>query len=293
MKDKDVEGFTFEEVFVSDDGCGREKELARYFEGRCSSEEEKLFAEHLKGCGPCARTLAAWQAEESAAQNEVLDPVEAKKILEKNRMRLRAVLDVKYPAERPAAAFLRGFKVPAYVHALTLVLLVLLVYPAYRSFVLDREVERMQADLAAERSKAGSADKELRQSYERENRQLKEERIQLTAPALSGSAVYSADLERGGGKKSIDVRFDAQARRVNLVFALPEGDFDSVMMEIQSGTAAVWREEARVDRAVRVVSLYLQAEYFKSGAYTLRISGKSHESTTLAAVYELRITQAD
>ena len=285
-QDKRKESFTFAEVFPDKNECDREAELFRYFEGRLSADEEKPFEKHLATCGTCAGKLAALQQEDRAVQDLVLDSEQAGGIFEKNRARLRGALDAKYaPVQSARLPFLAAFRMPAGAGAFMILLLAVLIYPAYRSFVLDREIERLRGDLESERSKNTAAGSNARAG---EIQRLKEANRELTEPSLSSSAVYSARSERAGEHPTITVNFQG-GRGFDLVFALPPASGDC-MVEVVQGTTPVWRREISVSQANPLISIHLQPGYFHPGEYNLRISERKDGEYRGIVEYRLMIT---
>lgn len=285
-KDKEVEGFSFTEVFQNSNHCYRETDVHRYFEGRLSAEDERSFEQHLASCDDCAGKLAALQTVEQAAENTVLDSDQANRIFSKNRTRLQAALDVKYPVGMSTApSFFGAFRLPPYANALLMLLVAVLVYPAYRSFVLDSQLERTQGELAAEKSKTPPLN-----LNSKELQGLKEENRRLTEPSLSGSAVYSARPERDADQKMITVRLTDRDPNFNLVFALPPADFESYAVDIAQGSSTVWQKQIPSEATGGLISVYLQASSIKPGNYVLRIKGLKGGQSNDVAEYKLKVT---
>src|SRR5262245_14476318 len=122
--------------------------------------------------------------EEPEIQQE-LEPEKSRAILDQNRIRLRAALDTKFQDHKAPAA--RGFQLPAYVSALMLILIAILIYPAYQYFVMPTGYPQQQ---------------EIPRPPE---------------PTLSGSAVYPARRERANEQQTIPIKFDATHSSFDLV----------------------------------------------------------------------------
>lgn len=287
--DKEIRKVSFEEVFGPGKQCDKEAELRSYFEGTASQEESRAMEGHLKECHACARRLAELDREEEAIRAGSPDADRANRILEANRLKLRAALDVQYPLQPPAqvGGFSRGLRLPPYMNAVMALLLVALLYPAYRGFYLERERDGLEKELLTERGHSAEAEAK-KQAYEQELRGLQEERRALIEPSLSGSVVYSARQERGSGRPMVSVNFTAQNDGANLVFALPHGDFEACAAEILSGTGSVWRNEIRP--IAPLISVHLRRGSLKNGDYLLRLSGVKGKTETVIAEYKLKIS---
>ena len=283
MKNNDVERFTFDEVF-GDTTCDRQDELFKYFEQRLPADAEKTFQKHITGCYSCARRLAELQQEQQAAQGISLDPEQSQRIFKVNRIRLQAVLDVKFPGKLPAGVgFWQSFRLPAYANAMLLIVLAVLIYPAYRSFNLDRDLNLARTQLTEEQSE------NVRNAGEIQR--LNDEKLALAKPSLSGSAIYAARRERDTEQQKIDVHFNSQQRSFNLVFALPPEAMQSCVVEIVNGSNVLWHEETAVDGANPMVSIHLESTFFEPGEYLLRVSAKNGNAVNTLTEYKLKISK--
>src|SRR5262249_42728869 len=143
---------------------------------------------------------------------------------------------------------------PIYLNVMLLLLIAAMIYPAYRSVLLSKE------------------------------------RKMLQEPSLSGTVLYAARTERDANVPTIQVHFDQKNRTYNLTFALPPGDFQIFEVDILAGWKDVWHGEISLAGSPPMISVHLRADYFTTGAYVLRISGKKDNTTQVVATYNLAIT---
>lgn len=282
MKKNEVERFTFDEVFGENPTCERQTELFRYFEGRLPADAEKTYHQHLAGCSTCAGRLAELQLEQKATEGLSLDPEQTKRIFNANRVRLTAALDVKYPGEQ-RVNFWQSFRLPAYANAMLMIVIAVLIYPAYRSFVLERDLTLARTQLTDQESA------NVRNAGEIQR--LNEEKQALAQPSLSGSAIYAARRERDAGQQKIDVQFNSQQRSFNLVFALPPEAMQFCVVDIVSGSKILWHSETPIEGMNPTVSVHLESAFFAPGDYLLRISGKNGSAVDGITEYKLKISK--
>jgi hypothetical protein len=275
---KDKVSFTFQDVFPKGSECTRQNDVFRYFQNLVSEDEARSFEQHLTDCSCCAGLLADLDETNSAADATIIDAGKADQIFSQTKAKLEDRLGVPSRAVHiPPPA--RSFHIPAYVNLLLIGLVAALIYPSYKSFVLNNEVTELQKQLSAEKSKVGGVSQQevdaLKQNYENQIQNLNEERSQMLQPDLSGSAVYAVRTERSASSQTINVPFGTQ-QTFNIVFSVP-GDFKSYAVEIFSDGNQVWQKEITVaapaDSPSALISINLKAEYFKDGVYRLKISG--------------------
>lgn len=276
---KEKVSFKFQDVFPGTGSeCNRQDDVFRYFENLQSQGESRSFEQHLKDCTCCAGLLANLDETNCAAEATMIDASKADQIFSQTRAKLEDHLGVRSPLIHiPPPA--RSFHIPAYMNLLLIGLVAALIYPSYKSFVLNNEVTELKKELSAEKSKPVGIPKQeiesLKLNYEKQIQTLNEERSRLMQPDLSGSAVYAVRTERSASNQTINVPFGTQ-QTFNLVFSVP-GDFKSYLVEISDDVKQVWHKEITVtpqtDSPSALISINLKTDYLKDGAYRLRISG--------------------
>src|SRR5262245_61980555 len=275
---KERVSFTYQDVFPEGSNCNRHDDVFRYFEKLLSEDEARTFEEHLKDCSHCGSLLAELDETSRAAEATMIDAGRAEQIFSQTRKKLEDRLGVPSNAVHiPPPA--RSFHIPAYVNILLIGLVAALIYPSYKSFVLDNEVTELKKELAAEKSKSGVPQQDieaLKQNYEKQIQDLNDERSKLLQPDLSGSAVYAVRNERSANSQTITVPFGKQ-QTFNLVFSVPAGDFKNYLVEIFDDGKQTWQNEITVtpqpDSPSALISINLKSDYLKDGVYRLKISG--------------------
>ncbi|MCI0613799.1 zf-HC2 domain-containing protein [bacterium] len=276
---KEKVGFSYQDVFPEKGSeCNRQDDVFRYFENLLSDDEARSFEEHLKDCSSCAGLLADLDETNRASEATMIDASKADQIFSQTRAKLGERLGVPSRALHIPPPE-RRFHIPAYVNILLIGLVATLIYPSYKSFVLNNEVTELKKELSAEKSKSGIPQQEiesLKQNYEKQIESLNEERSKLLQPDLSGSAVYAVRTERSASSQVINVPF-GQQQTFNLVFSVPGGDFKSYLVEISDDGKQIWQNEITVtpqaDSPSALISINLKADYIKEGVYRLKISG--------------------
>ncbi len=276
---KEKVSFSFQDVFPGKGSeCDRQDDVFRYFENLFSNNEAQSIEQHLMDCSFCAGLLADLDETDRAAEATMIDANKADDIYGKTRKKLEDRLGVRSSVihiPQPA----RSFHIPAYVNVLLIGLVAALIYPSYKSLVLDNEVTELKKELSAEKSKGGIPQQEieaLKQNYEKQIQSLNEERSKSLQPDLSGSAVYAVRTERSASTQVINVPFGKQ-QTFNLVFSVPAGDFKSYLVDISGDGKQIWQNEITVtpqaDSPSVLISVNLKADYIKDGVYRLKISG--------------------
>jgi Putative zinc-finger len=276
---KEKVSFSYQDVFPEKSSeCNRQDDVFRYFENLLSEDDARSFEQHLMDCSSCDGLLAQLDETNRAAEATMIDASKADEIFGKTRKKLEDRLGVRSTVihiPQPA----RSFHIPAYVNILLIGLVAALIYPSYKSLVLDNEVTELKKELSAEKSKGGIPQQEieaLKQNYEKQIQSLNEERSKLLQPDLSGSAVYAVRTERSASTQVINVPFGKQ-QTFNLVFSVPAGDFKSYLVEISDDGKQIWQNEITVtpqaDSPSALISINLKADYIKDGVYRLKISG--------------------
>jgi hypothetical protein len=276
---KEKVSFTYQDVFPGTGSeCNRQDDVFRYFENLLSGSEARSFEQHLTDCHYCAGILADLDETNRAAEATMIDASKADEIFVQTRAQLEERLGVRRPRTLHIPPPARSFHIPAYVNLLLIGLVAALIYPAYKSLVLNNEVTELKKELAAEKERPEVPPQDieaLKQNYEKQIQSLNEERSRLIQPDLSGSAVYAVRTERSASNQTINVPFGTQ-QTFNVVFSVP-GDFKSYLVEIFDDGTSVWKNQIVVtpqaDSPSALISINLKADYLKDGTYRLRISG--------------------
>src|SRR5262245_25424247 len=142
--------FQYHEIFGKETNCDRTNSLHQYFEGTLPENQQKEFRKHLADCDSCAKLLAELQEAETAAHDTILDANQADKIFSQNRASFQEQLKEKYGVVTLPPKW--NFRIPNYASAMLMVLIAVLIYPAYRSFVLDQQVTQLTEELNRERN---------------------------------------------------------------------------------------------------------------------------------------------
>jgi hypothetical protein len=276
---KENVGFSYQDVFPEKGSeCNRQDVVFRYFENLLSDDEARSLEQHLKDCSSCAGLLVDLDETNRASEATMIDASKADQIFSQTRPKLEERLGIPSRAlhiPQPE----RRFHIPAYVNILLIGLVAALIYPSYKSFVLNNEVTELKKELSAEKSKSGIPQQEiesLKQNYEKQIESLNDERSKLLQPDLSGSAVYAVRTERSASSQVINVPFGKQ-QTFNLVFSVPAADFKSYLVEISDDGKQIWQNEITVipqaDSPSALISINLKADYIRDGVYRLKISG--------------------
>jgi hypothetical protein len=274
---KDKVSFTFQDVFPKGSECTRQNDVFRYFQNLVSENEARSFEQHLTDCSCCAGLLADLDETNCAADATMIDAGKADQIFSQTKAKLEDRLGVPSRALHiPPPA--RSFHIPAYVNLLLIGLVAALIYPSYKSLVLNNEVTELKKQLAAEKESPDVPPQnieELKQNYEQQIQKLSDERSRMLQPDLSGSAVYAVRTERSASSQTINVPFGTQ-QTFNIVFSVP-ADYKSYVVEIFNDGNQVWQKEITVaapaDSPSALISINLKADYFRDGLYRLKISG--------------------
>lgn len=166
-----------------------------------------------------------------------------------------------------------------YLNAFLLVVIAVLIYPAYRSTVLDGQLEQLQNNA-----------KPLK---DRTTPRIEGPAIPgrpEAAPMLSHAKIYQLHLRRGSGDENeIELAFDEVSQSYTLIFAVPPNDFDSFEVGIVRNGRVVWRSNVRATRknGSQLISVQLKAPYFQDGQYSLQILGRSAQQQTKFQPYKL------
>lgn len=275
--------FSYEDVFQNDEKtCSRESELLEYFEKVLTEKSKPDFEKHLASCSICADHLAALEETTAAAEMTSIDAVKADPIFQTTRNKLENHLQIKYgtPKKIQSRSHLFGnFRIPSYAGALMGGLLLVLIYPAYKGFVLDSEVNRLQRELEVERSlennDPGTLTK-LQREYEEKIQSLSRERDLLKQPSASLSEIHSVRAERTESNGKIEVTYDSTDQIQNLTFSV-QGGYDTYSIELLQDGALIWNDDVKAksgDSQFALISVNLPAAYFKNGQYNLRISAE-------------------
>jgi hypothetical protein len=211
-------------------------------------------------------------------ENIVLDAEKAAKIFSQNREKLEALLDQRYGSHPVSPKmFFERFRFPAYVNAMMLLLIGLLIYPSYRSFVLDHQVARLQGELSLEKDR----------NKQKTVAPVQVEEPRMNEPAVSPSLVYPVRTERSTEEKTIRLKFSEAQKSFTLVFSVPVEEFKGYFFEISQNHQTVWQSAMPIQSGL--ISLNLHSGYLSRGEYTLTIYGVSGEKKTSLTTYKLLI----
>lgn len=294
---KEKVSFTYQDVFPETSSeCNRQDDVFRYFENLLLEDEARSFEQHLKNCSYCAGILVELDETNRAAEATMIDASKADQIFGQTRAKLEDRLGVRSRALHiPPPA--RSFHIPAYLNLLLIGLVAALIYPSYKSLVLNNEVTELKKELSAEKSKSVGVPQQemeaLKQNYEKQIQSLNDERSRLIQPDLSGSAVYAVRTERSASIQTINAAFGTQ-QTFNVVFSVP-GDFKSYVVEISDGANQVWNKNITVtpqaDSPSALISINLKSDYLKDGVYRLKISGIDSQNAPMQLEeYKLKVS---
>jgi cell division protein FtsL len=303
---KENNHFTFDELYGNKQNhCEYgENGVFEYFEDQLLEEDRQKFEQHLTACSQCPAKLAALQDMELAVLKTELDSDEANRIFTQNRAKIETYLNQKYPSAKPQPSqeegifsrFFRIFAMPGYANAMVVALLLVLIYPAYKSMQLNQEVTRLRSDLNEEkaRNSASSASvTEAAKAFEKQIQELQEQQQTLMAPTLSASVVQAARTERSGETETITVPFSTAQRSFNILFSVPSHQ-EAYQVQIIQNEKVVWEEQFHpsqsADAANVLISMNLRAGYLAEGTYHLVISGIGKGGSSKLATYRLKIS---
>jgi hypothetical protein len=296
--------FTFTDIFPDADfTCNREDEVFQYFQQLLSEKNAEIFEQHLKTCSRCASRLADLHETAEAGESTAIDARKADDIFRQTLSKLEDRLGVESTPKLSPAIYAQSksrFRIPAYVNLILVGLVALLIYPSYKSFVLDEEVAKLQNELNQERSRpvpaAGENIAELKQGYEKEIQRLNAEREKSLQPDLAGSSVYSVRSERGSSVETIPVNFSENRTAHTLVFSVQNTDYKNYIVEILQEGKTVWQDQINlVDQSTAegsLISVTLKANSLKEGNYRLKISGSSPAGTSPISEYRLNVKKS-
>ena len=274
--------YSFQDVFRTKENCDQTEILYEYFQDLLSKEDQESFEQHLTGCSICAQLLAELDESERVSGRTVVDAEKADKIFRQNRAQIEEMLDKKYGAASPVVPVARKFPFPAYVNAMLVLLVVLLIYPSYRSFVLEREVTRLQHEMAnLPQQTPAPAGPQVQPPGPAVS--------QAAEPVVSPSLVFPVRAERDAEQRTIRIPFDEEHQTFTLLFSLPSDNFERYVLEIERQNQNIWRKEIQTVRGEtsQLTSVTLHSGYFHEGEYQLRISGIQEAGMTQLSVYKL------
>jgi hypothetical protein len=274
--------YSFHDVFGTSENCDQAETLYEYFQDSLSKKDQEKFEQHLGDCSICAQMLSQLSESVRVTDRTVLDAEKADKIFRQNRVQIEEMLNQKYGTGSPLVPVARKFRLPANVNAMLVLLVFLLIYPSYRSFVLEREVTRLQHEIA----------NLPKQTAAPQVKPLGPVVSQPPEPVLSPSLVFPVRAERDAEQKTIRITFD-ENQTFALLFSLPADNFDRYVLEIDRQNRNIWRKEipALHDVTSHLISITLHSGYFQQGEYQLYISGKEGANTTQLAIYKLIISE--
>jgi len=279
MNNKRNEQFRFQDIFGSEENCDRTDTMYQYFEGSLSKNDQEEFRTHLKDCDNCSGLLAELQEAESAGQNTILDATKADKIFSENRTKIQHWLNEKYPVSTlPPPRW--NFRIPAYANAMLIFLIVILAYPAYRSFILERQVTELSEELSHQKN------------ITTQQKPVDHPQPLIAEPEVSPSLLYPVRVERDTAANTIRVSFEKN-RTFTVLFSLPPEDFQNYTVEIMKENQTIWQSQVAAfgGEPSKLISVQLHKEYFQEGKYDLKIFGNGGETKTLLSQFKLIISR--
>jgi hypothetical protein len=280
-KKRATERFTHDDIFNMQGNCERNEEVFRYFQGLMTDPERKEFGKHIVECGHCTVLLSNLEESENGAENTILDSEKANEIFRRTRTKLR-----KQKSSLSVIDAFRGFHVPAYVNGLLTLMVLLLVYPAYRGFLLDDQVSNLQDELRMEKAKQRFPDPQ-------ESQEPAGQLVPSSEPVISPTEVYSIRTERDSETRTIRVVFHREQKAFTIVFSLPQESYESYVLEIVRADKTFWKREfpAIPSESSPLLSIHLQENFFKTGNYRLKISANRSGSAIQLSEYRLIISK--
>jgi hypothetical protein len=194
-------------------------------------------------------------------------------------VQIEEILNKKYGTGSSVVPVAWKFRLPVYANAMLVLLVVLLIYPSYRSFVLEREVTRLRHELA---------NLPRQTAPQTPQRKPPEPAVsQPSEPVISPSLVFSVRAARTAEQKTIRLNFD-ENQTLALLFTLPD-NFDRYVLEIDIQNRNIWRKEIQAvpGEASQLISVTLHSGYFQKDEHQLEISGLNGARMTQLAVYKL------
>ena len=270
--------YSFHDVFSTKENCDQTEILYEYFQDSLSKEDQEKFEQHLAGCPVCAQMLSELSESDRVLDRTVLDAEKADKIFGQNRVQIEEMLNKKYGTGSPVVPVTWKFRLPVYANAMLVLLVVLLIYPSYRSFVLEREVTRLQHEIA----------NQPKQTSAPQRKPVAPVVSQSSEPVVSPSLVFPVRVERDAEQKTIRITFD-ENQTFALLFSLPSDNFDRYVLEIDRQNRNIWRKEIQAvpGEASQLTSVTLHSSYFQKDEHQLRISGLKGAKITQLNVYKL------
>ena len=289
-KENEFQELTLEEVFAEAPPCAQTTNVIRYHEDLLNEPERLTFEKHLKECFPCAQALIQVHRAAEAGDEVALDPDKSRKIFEESRLRLRAHLDAVYDRSKiqkvvPGPGRPAYFHFPPYLNAILLVVIAALIYPAYRGFVWEQQIDILQQRPTQE------VIEQMKRDSEKRIQEFNAEKQKLVEPEVSGTNIYSIRPERDGKSDLIEIQFDGSQNIFPLTFALPAVDFGSYEVGVFRSGKIVWQTSYSPPTAHGLLSIQFKRGYFENGTYLLRLEGKGEKGISLLAEYTLRISQ--
>lgn len=258
--------FSFDDIFL-EASCDRRDSLYEYFQGILSERHPEEFLKHLSACATCTRLLAELEESKLAAENTVLDVEQADRLFRQNRVKIEDRLNQKFGIQQRPVLLRDLFRFPAYVNVMMIVLVAVLIYPSYRSFVLDQQVAQLRGELATEKAR------------------MPEKMVvpQTIGPSVSAALVYPVRNERDPEQKTIRIT----QKDSTLVFSIPSEEFEGYLIAVSRNGQLIWQSKSPVKS--NLLSLTLHANDFPSGSYVLTVYGMAAEKKTSLTMYKLLI----
>ena len=273
--------FSYRDVFGNSPGCDQTDQVYRYFLRALPDEQRTTFEKHLSSCEPCMQLLIELSESENLAEKTVMDASKSDRAFEQVRVKIQERLKTKYGGVADAPPN-RTYRKLIFLNAALLVAIAVLIYPAYRSTVLEDQLHRLQSELHSkqpgEQTKLPEPETAIPNSSE-------------IVPNVSHAKIYRVHLQRGGTEENrIEVIFDKANQSYTLIFAVPP-DYDSYGVSIIQKERVVWHSnvQATARNASQLFSIQLNAAYFEAGEYSIQILGQSADGETKFQPYKLTV----
>ena len=273
--------FSYSDVFQNSPGCDQTDQLYRYFLRTLPDEQRTTFENHLSSCEPCMQLLMQLSESENLAEKTVMDASKSDRAFEQVRVKIQERLKTKYCGVSEARPN-RTYRGLIFLNATLLVAIAILIYPAYRSTVLDQQLQQLQSELHSKQlpDQTTTPQPEPTAASQPEK-----------APTLSQAKIYRLHLRRENTEQNkIDIVFDQSNESYTLIFAVPP-DYDSYALDIVQRDRVVWHSNLRAtaNHPSRLISVQLNAAYFEAGEYSIQILGQSADGETKFQPYTLLV----
>jgi hypothetical protein len=277
--------FLYTDVFQDASGCDQSDQLYRYFLRTLSKEQRTEFERHLSSCESCMSRLIQLSESERVAEQTIMDAGKSDHAYDLVRSKIQEALRRKYGGVSVPPPN-RTFRKMIYLNAALLFAIALLIYPAYRSTVLDRQLKQLQHEFNVKQQRDRTTPPEEEPVIPNQPE---------VSPMLSHAKIYQLHLRRGGEENKIELLFDKVNQSFTLIFAVPPNNFDSYGSRIVRNERVVWESKvpATANKNPQLISVQLSAADLQDGEYTLQILGRSAERQTSFSPYKLMVRSVD